>query len=91
MVLRLSALFVVVVTLALWFFGGMNRGWTKTSVAVEHYEEVTERKYVKWEKRFLPGIEFLAGGLLAGALCFGASFAFKPAAASSNPDSDPIT
>jgi len=85
MILRLIGLFASVVTLALWFFGGMNRGWTKTSVAVEHIDEVTEQKGVKWEKRFLPGVEFLGGGLLASALCFGTSFAFKKAGANSAP------
>jgi hypothetical protein len=72
--LRLSALAVAVVCLALWFFGGMNRGWTKTSVAVEHIDPVTEQRGVVWERRFLPGVEFLAGGALLSVLLWACSF-----------------
>ena len=53
--IRLAALAVVVVVLAVWFFGGPNLGWTKTSVPVPFTEMVTEQQGVRWEKRFLPG------------------------------------
>lgn len=75
-ILRLAALFIALVTLVLWLFGGPNTGFTKTSVMVKTIEPETEREIITWEKRFLPGVEFLAGGLLAGALVFGASFFF---------------
>lgn len=66
----------MVVTLALWFFGGPNLGWTKTSVAVPYTDEITGIEAVRWEKRFLPGLDFLAGGLGISGILFGASFAF---------------
>ena len=77
---RLLGLFVGLVALVLWFFGGPNLGWTKTRVAIEKIDEVTDQRYVTWEKRFLPGVDFLGAGLAAGAALFAAGFCFKPGA-----------
>jgi hypothetical protein len=76
-ILKLASLFVILVTVVLWLFGGPNLGWTKTSVMVETVDPVTDQKGVQWENRFLPGVDFLAGGLLAGGLVFGLSFLFR--------------
>ena len=75
--LRLAALFVSLVIVVLWLFGGPNLGLTKTSVMVKTVDPVTEQDEIKWEKRFLPGVDFLGGGLMAGAVLFGVSFLFK--------------
>ena len=74
--MRLVALAILVAVLALWFFGGMNRGWTQTTVAVDRVDEVTDQKYKTWEKRFLPGIEFLAGGIVVSGTLVLLSFLF---------------
>ena len=79
-ILRLTALFVALVTLVLWLFGGPNTGFTKTSVQVKTVDPVTEQEIITWEKRFLPGVELLGGGLLTGAVLFGAGFLFRPKA-----------
>jgi hypothetical protein len=76
-ILRLAALFVTLVTLVLWLFGGPNTGFTKTSVQVKTVDPVTDQDIITWEKRFLPGVDFLGGGLLAGVTLFGASFLFR--------------
>lgn len=76
-ILRLTAFFIALVTLVLWLFGGPNTGWTKTSVMVKTIEPDTERDIITWERRFLPGVDFLGSGLLAGALLFGTSFLFR--------------
>jgi len=80
-VLRLAGMGLALVTVVLWLFGGPNLGWTKTSVPVEKFDEVSKISYKDWEKRFLPGVDFVAAGLAAGAVLFGASFLFhkKPA------------
>jgi hypothetical protein len=74
---RLAALFVALVTLVLWLFGGPNTGFTKTSVPVNTIDPVTDQEIITWDKRFLPGVEFLGGGLLVGAVLFGVSFFFR--------------
>jgi len=83
--LRLAGLAIAVVTLALWFFGGMNRGWTKTSVMVERPDpvipELTQRT---WERRFLPGLEFLAGGLLLGGALAASAYLVRGPSAKKN-------
>jgi len=72
--LRLASFFVALVTLVVWLFGGPNLGWTKTSEMVKSRDEVTDQEIITWEKRFLPGVDFLAGGLLASVVLVGASF-----------------
>ena len=74
--LRFVALAVALVTVALWFFGGPNRGWTKTSVPVPDVDPFLG-SYDRWEKRFVPGVDFLAAGLLGAAALGGASFLFR--------------
>ena len=66
-------MFVALVTLVVWLFGGPNLGWTKTSEMVKTRDAVTDQEVITWEKRFLPGVDFLVGGLLASLLLGGAS------------------
>jgi hypothetical protein len=72
--LRAVGLFVWVTGIVVWTLLGANRGWTKTSVQVRRIDPVTEQDIVTWEKRFLPGLEFLAGTVFAGGLLFAFSF-----------------
>ena len=76
-ILRLSALAVALVGLALWFFGGPNLGWTRTTDVREELDPVTGLVGRFPEARFVPGVDFLAASLgLAGALA-GGSFFFR--------------
>lgn len=75
--LRLTALAVVVVGLAFWFFGGPNLGWTKTRVAVTRQDPVTEMEYIEWQRNFVPGVDFLAGCAGAAGVLFAASWLAK--------------
>ncbi len=75
--LRLASFFVALVTLVVWLFGGPNLGWTKTSEMVKSRDPVTDQEVITWEKRFLPGVDFLGAGLAAGAGLFGFSFLFR--------------
>jgi hypothetical protein len=75
--LRLAGLALLALSAAFWFFGGPNLGWTKTTVRREQIEEVTGLSKITWEKRFVPGVDFLgATALLAGA-SYGVSFFFR--------------
>ena len=76
-ILRLAALAVALVTLAFWFFGGPNLGWTKTSVDRIELDPVTGLEGRFPEKRFVPGVDFLAVVLLGAAGLVGTSFLFR--------------
>jgi hypothetical protein len=75
--LRVAALLLALVIVAFWFFGGANRGWTKTSVAHKQKDPVTELEVDVYESRFVPGIDFLGGGLVIVVLVAGSSFLFR--------------
>ena len=76
-VLQLVALVIVFAAVALWFVTGANRGWTKTSEPKKTLDEVTGIEGITYEKRFLPGLDFLAAALLGGGILAGASLAFR--------------
>lgn len=73
--IQLAAVAVGFVGLVVWLFGGPNLGWSKTSIPREVADEVTGLTQIVWERTFLPGVDFLAGVLLAAAVLFAASFA----------------
>ena len=75
--LRAVALVIAAGVVAFWFFTGMNRGWTKTSVAHKEKDPVTEIEVDRYEKKFVPGVDFLAAGLALAALAGGSSFLFR--------------
>lgn len=66
----LGALFVF----CFWAAKGYHRGWSQHQVPVKQVDPITELEYVTYEKRFVPGIDYLGAGLLAGAVVFGATF-----------------
>ena len=60
-----------------WAAAGANRGWTKTSVPRKMVDEVTGIEGVSYEKRFVPGVDFLGATLLGAGVLAGASFLFR--------------
>lgn len=77
-----KALLILAVVLTLGFAGtwvvlGANTGWTKTSVPVTTIDEITGIESQTWEDRFLPGLEFLGGGLVVAAALGGVSLFFR--------------
>ena len=75
--LRIAALLMALGVTAFWFFSGPNLGWTKNSVTHMVKDPVTEIEGPVYEKRFVPGIDFLGGGLVAAMLVAGVSFFFR--------------
>src|SRR5215475_14091600 len=71
--LRWFALFVAVGALIWWIAGGANRGWTKTSVPVKRTDEVTGISVDDYQKRFVPGLDFLAAPFTGAAVLAGIS------------------
>ncbi len=67
--LRWLAAGVATLTVGVWLITGAHRGWTQTSVPIEKLDEVTGLTWRDYQKRFRPGVDFLATGLvIAGGL-----------------------
>ena len=75
--LRLLALAIIIAAAGYWLATGANRGWNKNQVPVKIVDEVTGIEGVTYQKKFVPGAEFLAGAAGAAILCFGLSFLFR--------------
>ena len=75
--LRIVSLVFALLSVSAWVFLGANRGWTRTSVPTRTVDEVTGIEGVTYQKKFIPGIDFLATAVAANILCFGLSFLFR--------------
>jgi hypothetical protein len=74
LVFRAAAVLLFLPALVSWLAAGANRGWTKTSVPVKRTDEVTGITVDDYQKRFVPGIDFLGAALLGSGILAGASF-----------------
>jgi hypothetical protein len=68
---------VALATAILWLATGANRGWTKTSVPVKTLDEVTGIEGITYQKKFLPGVDFLAVAFAGSVVLAGASLFFR--------------
>ncbi len=75
--LRILSVILLVTALGWWWKAGSNKGWAKTSVQVWKYDEITEIKYPETEKRFVPGVDLLAGAAAVSLGLAGVSFIFR--------------
>lgn len=75
--LRLVAVILLLAAGLTWLATGANRGWTKTSIPVKTLDDVTGLEGLNYEKRFVPGLDFLGAAFLASALLGGISFVFR--------------
>lgn len=66
--LRRAGLALAVLSVITWLVTGAHRGWTQTSVPVEKQDEVTGLTWREYQKRFRPGVDFLAAGLAGSGL-----------------------
>lgn len=69
--LRTAALLLLVGIVGVWIALGAHTGWTRTLDPITKIDPVTEIEYTEYEKRFVPGIDFLGGGLAASAALLG--------------------
>ena len=76
--MRVAAAMCAVSCVGLWLALGANRGWTKTTRSHMEKDPVTDIEYPVAEKKFSPGVDFLAAALLASIVLAGISFAFAP-------------
>jgi hypothetical protein len=77
--IRIAALLLALGVAVFWLFGGPNPGWTKNRVAHKEKDPVTEIEVDRYEERFVPGVDFLGGGLAVAAVVAGTSFFFRKA------------
>jgi hypothetical protein len=87
--LQFTALLVVLAAAVIWLATGANRGWTKTSVPVKTLDEVTGIEGITYQKRFLPGVDFLGAALGGAALLAGASLLFRKPKTNDNQTNKP--
>lgn len=66
--LRIASLVFALVSVSAWAFQGANRGWTRTSVPTRTVDEVTGIEGIQYQKRFVPGVDFLGGALMVAGL-----------------------
>jgi hypothetical protein len=71
--LRILAVIVALGAAAFWAACGANSGWTKTSTPRTTLDEVTGIEGVTYEKKFVPGLDFLGAAGLGAALLAGVS------------------
>jgi hypothetical protein len=64
------AVLSAVAIIACWLALGAHMGWSQTRVPVPKTDPVTESAFTEYEQRFLPGLDFLAAGLLGSAAIF---------------------
>jgi len=81
--IRIFSVVCLAGVLVAWFALGANLGWTKTSVATQHVDEITGIEFPIFENRFVPGVEFLALGI-GGAIVL-AALSFLPNLKKHNP------
>jgi hypothetical protein len=74
--LRLLAMLVVLASAACWLAAGAHRGWSMDSVPRKTVDEITGLEGIRYEKRFVPGLDFLVAAAAAAGLLAGASFFF---------------
>ncbi|MBE0545031.1 MAG: hypothetical protein IH623_27140 [Verrucomicrobia bacterium] len=90
-VLQMAALTVALGAIAFWLFSGANQGWTKTGGPETSLGGITGAEVVTEEKRFVPGLDFLWGAIMAGIVLAGASLLFpnQPKSGSGPPTKTP--
>ena len=76
-ILRIAALLIVLAAAGFWLTAGANRGWTKNQVEKKSLDEVTGIEGVSYEKKFVPGMDFLGAAVIGAAFLTGVSFLLR--------------
>ena len=74
---RVFAAVLLVATVGFWAAKGAHTGWSMNQVPVKQLDEITGIEFVTYEKRFVPGVEFLGAGVGFATGLFVVSLLFK--------------
>jgi hypothetical protein len=77
LVSRWLALAILAGSVVFWVAKGAHRGWSQNRVPVPQVDEITGIEYVTYEERFVPGVDWLVGGIGAAVVVFTGSFFFR--------------
>ena len=73
------ALYLTLAGALIWILGGARKGFYVISEEIPKVDPVTEIEYSERHDKFLPGIDFLLGGVILGGSFYLISFLFpKP-------------
>jgi len=75
--LRMIAALLVIGSVAFWMGAGANRGWTRTNIPKSITDETTGIVGIQWQRRFVPGVDFVGSAFLAAGVLTGLSFLFR--------------
>lgn len=73
-IIRFVAILSLLSVAGFWLAAGADRGWTKTSVTTMQTDEITGLEFPVIENRFVPGVDFLATGLIGSLLLLALTF-----------------
>lgn len=79
--LQIFAVLCALAVFGLWFGLGKNTGWSKNEIVTMKLDPITEISYPETKPGFVPGVDFLAAGLIGSGLIFAVGLAisrFKP-------------
>lgn len=77
LIVRVTALVIVLVAVGFWLATGANRGWTKNQVEVKTLDEVTGIEGSSFRKQFVPGLDFLGAAVIGAGFLTGLSFLLR--------------
>jgi hypothetical protein len=82
--IRILAVVLALAVTVFWAAKGANRGWTQNQVPVKELDEITGLEKITYEKRYVPGLDVLGGGLCAAFFLAAVSFLPKRKAGVAN-------
>ncbi|MFZ0826544.1 MAG: hypothetical protein WAO02_03895 [Verrucomicrobiia bacterium] len=72
-ILRIIAAMLVAGAVVFWVATGANCGWTKTHIPIKTVDSVTGLEGIRWQEKFVPGVDFLGAALLGSVILAGLS------------------
>lgn len=75
--LRLLAVVILVGSAGYWTASGAHTGWSMNRIPVHQTDDITGIAYVTYQEKFVPGIEWLAGGMALAVMLAALSFFFR--------------